>query len=52
MDTRDAGRMGGIAKVPKGFSALSAEERSEAARKGAVARWGKKKGKKSAGKSK
>ena len=43
MDTRDAGRMGGIAKVPKGFSALSEEERVKNAKKGARARWGPKK---------
>jgi hypothetical protein len=35
--------MGGIAKVPKGFSALSEEERVKNAKKGARARWGPKK---------
>ena len=34
------GRLGGRAKVPKGFSALSIEERKENAKRGAKARWG------------
>jgi hypothetical protein len=37
------GRKGGKAKVPKGFSSLSEEERIASARRGAEARWGKKK---------
>jgi hypothetical protein len=37
------GRRGGQAKVPKGFSMLSAEERSEVGKKAAAARWPKKK---------
>jgi hypothetical protein len=38
------GRLGGQAKVPKGFSALSDEDRKENAKKAAEARWGVKKG--------
>ena len=37
------GRRGGLARVPKGVSVLSPEERSERARQAAVARWAKKK---------
>ena len=33
------GRRGGRAKVPKGFSALTEEERSANAKAGAAARW-------------
>jgi hypothetical protein len=36
------GRKGGKAKVPKGFSSKTPEERAEAGRKGAEKRWGKK----------
>ena len=39
----ELGRLGGLAKVPKGVSVLSDEERSERARVAAQARWGKKK---------
>jgi hypothetical protein len=35
------GRLGGAVKTPKGFSTLSKTARSENARKGAAARWGK-----------
>ena len=35
------GRKGGSRKVPKGFSALTAEQRSENAKKAASARWSK-----------
>jgi hypothetical protein len=46
---RELGSRGGSAKVPKGTAALSAEERAALGRKGAQARWGKKrKGKKAA----
>jgi len=44
------GRKGGQAKVPKGFSTLSEEDRKENGRKAAAARWGVKK--KTAGKKK
>ena len=37
------GSLGGRAKVPKGFSSLSPEERKENAKRAAKARWGKKK---------
>ncbi len=46
----EIGRKGGEAKVPKGTSKLSDEERKERGRKGAEARWGKKGGKKKAAK--
>ncbi len=47
----EIGRRGGQAKVPKGFSSLSDEERKENARKAAEARWGKRRpGKTKAGK--
>ena len=36
------GRLGGRAKVAKGFSTMSEEERREAGRAGAAKRWGKK----------
>ena len=38
---KEAGRRGGLAKVPKGFSKLSPEDRKKMARKGADKRWGK-----------
>jgi hypothetical protein len=50
MDTKDAGRMGGKAKVPKGFSTMSEEERAAHGRKGAEARWSKERKKKAGGK--
>ena len=37
------GRLGGQVKVPKGFSALSDEDRKDNAKKAAEARWGVKK---------
>jgi hypothetical protein len=37
------GRLGGKAKVPKGFAMLSEAERKESASNAALARWGKKK---------
>lgn len=40
------GRKGGQARVAKGFSSLTDEERSEMARKANEARWGKPKAKK------
>ena len=40
------GRKGGQARVPKGFSALTAEQRSEMAKKANESRWGKPKAKK------
>jgi hypothetical protein len=43
MDTRDAGRIGGKARVAKGFAVLTPEERAEKARIGSLARWGAKK---------
>lgn len=36
------GRKGGAARVPKGFSMKSPEERKAIAKKAAAARWGKK----------
>lgn len=36
---REAGRRGGIAKVPKGFSMMDEERRREIARKAAEKRW-------------
>jgi len=36
------GAKGGAAKVPKGTSVLTAEQRKEQGRKGAEKRWGKK----------
>jgi len=35
----ELGRKGGLAKVPKGFSVLTKEQRSELAKKAAKARW-------------
>jgi hypothetical protein len=53
MDTKDAGRMGGIAKVPtKGFGSLTAKQRKENGKRGALARWGKGPKKKAAAKKK
>lgn len=40
---RLGGRVGGKSRVPKGFSSLTPEERSEAAKRGAAARWATKK---------
>ncbi len=37
------GSVGGKAKVPKGFSVLTPEQRSANAKKGAATRWGPKK---------
>jgi len=45
MDTREAGRTGGKAKVKKGFAVMSKKARKEAASNGAKARWAKEKGK-------
>lgn len=36
---KEAGRRGGIAKVPKGFSMMDEERRREIARKAAEKRW-------------
>jgi len=36
------GKLGGKAKVPKGFATMDPARRSEAARKGLANRWGKK----------
>jgi hypothetical protein len=47
----ELGRLGGMAKVPKGLSMLSEERRKEIATKAAQTRWGKKAAKK-AGKKK
>lgn len=49
MSVKEAGRKGGKARVPKGFAVLTAEERSERARQGALARWGAKKAAKGRG---
>ena len=38
---KEAGRRGGLAKVPKGFSKMPEEKRKEIARKAAAKRWGK-----------
>jgi hypothetical protein len=38
----ELGRLGGKVRVPKGFGVLSEEERAAAARRGALARWAKK----------
>ena len=38
---KEAGRRGGLAKVPKGFSKMDEERRKEIARKAANKRWGK-----------
>lgn len=39
---KEAGRRGGLAKVPKGFSKMPEEKRKEIAKKAAAKRWGKK----------
>jgi hypothetical protein len=36
----ELGRLGGQARVPKGFSTLTPERRTEIAKKAAAARWG------------
>ena len=38
---KEAGRRGGLAKVPKGFSKMDAEKRKEISKKAANKRWGK-----------
>lgn len=38
---KEAGRRGGLAKVPKGFSKMPEEKRREIAKKAAAKRWGK-----------
>lgn len=38
---KEAGRRGGLAKVPKGFSMMDEERRREISRKAAARRWGK-----------
>lgn len=38
---RRGGVVGGKAKVPKGFSAMTPNQRREVAKKAAAARWGK-----------
>lgn len=37
---KEAGRRGGLAKVPKGFAKMSEEKRKEIAKKAANKRWG------------
>lgn len=37
---KEAGRRGGLAKVPKGFSKMDEEKRKEIAKKAANKRWG------------
>ena len=37
---KEAGRRGGLAEVPKGFSKMDEERRKEIARKAANKRWG------------
>ena len=37
---KEAGRRGGLAKVPKGFAKMPEERRREIARKAANKRWG------------
>ena len=37
---KEAGRRGGLAKVPKGFAKMSEEKRKEIAKKAANRRWG------------
>ena len=37
---KEAGRRGGLAKVPKGFSKMDEEKRREIAKKAANKRWG------------
>lgn len=43
--------MGGLAKVPKGFSMMTKEKRKKVARAAALARWGGKKLEKKPGKA-
>lgn len=38
---KEAGRKGGLAKVPKGFSKMDEGRRKEIAKKAAAKRWGK-----------
>ena len=38
---KEAGRRGGLAKVPKGFSKMPEGKRKEIAKKAAAKRWGK-----------
>lgn len=38
---KEAGRRGGLAKVPKGFSMMDEERRREISRKAAARRWDK-----------
>lgn len=38
---KEAGRRGGLAKVPKGFSKMPEAKRKEIAKKAAMKRWGK-----------
>lgn len=38
---KEAGRRGGLAKVPKGFSKMEEERRKKIAKKAAYKRWGK-----------
>jgi hypothetical protein len=37
---KEAGRRGGLAKVPKGFAKMDVEKRKEIAKKAANKRWG------------
>lgn len=37
---KEAGRRGGLAKVPKGFAKMDEEKRKEIAKKAANKRWG------------
>jgi general stress protein YciG len=43
----ELGRLGGLKRVPKGFSAMDPDARAAAGKKGADKRWGGKKKKKS-----
>jgi hypothetical protein len=38
---RKGGKVGGLARVPKGFAAMTPEQRAEAGRRGAAKRWAK-----------
>lgn len=38
---KEAGRRGGLARVPKGFAMMDEEKRKEIAKKAAAKRWGK-----------